>query len=305
MEMVLRLRKHGMSEIRWERGIRVCLLLALSCILYYCVGMDSADYRAKTEDTVVYGQEIKQNGSMCNGYTEHICKNAKKTFALYGWEQENAAAHRLADQRGHTGITERMKRLETRKSRMTQDFGSLSEVSQEREIPIIENISIIENAPFMDYEEEIKNNISVMEEETEGDSSFVENEEAEGDTSFVQEEDTSTEENNEIREIAGFFVDNHGYIVGVTEALSFTDGILAIASDSECVGIKGNAFADVEADVFEIYIPANICEIESGAFDVFSNLMYIEVSEESLYYYSMDGILYSKSGKEIAYPAGR
>lgn len=305
MEMVLRLRKHGMSEIRWERGIRVCLLLALSCILYYCVGMDSADYRAKTEDTVVYGQEIKQNGSMCDGYTEHICKNAKKTFALYGWEQENAAAHRLADQREHTGITERMKRLETRKSRMTQDFGSLSEVSQEREIPIIENISIIENASFIDYEEEIKNNIPVMEEETEGDSSFVENEEVEGDTSFVQEEDTSTEENSEIREIAGFFVDNHGYIVGVTEALSFTDGILAIASDSECVGIKGNAFADVEADVFEIYIPANICEIESGAFDVFSNLMYIEVSEESLYYYSMDGILYSKSGKEIAYPAGR
>ncbi len=327
MEMVLRLRKHGMSEIRWERGIRVCLLLALSCILYYCVGMDSADYRAKTEDTVVYGQEIKQNGSMCDGYTEHIYKNAKKTFALYGWEQENAAAHRLADQREHTGITERMKRLETRKSRMTQDFGSLSEVSQEREIPIIENISIIENASFIDYEEEIKNNIPVMEEETEGDipiikeemkgdipyveeetegdSSYVENEEEEGDTSFVQEEDTSTEENSEIREIAGFFVDNHGYIVGVTEALSFTDGILAIASDSECVGIKGNAFADVEADVFEIYIPANICEIESGAFDVFSNLMYIEVSEESLYYYSMDGILYSKSGKEIAYPAGR
>lgn len=83
MEMVLRLRKNGMSEIGWERGSKGCLLLVLSCILYCGVGMDSADYRAKAEDTVVYSQEIKQNGSMCDGYTELICKNAKKTFTLY------------------------------------------------------------------------------------------------------------------------------------------------------------------------------------------------------------------------------
>ena len=46
MEMVLRLRKNGMSEIGWERGSKGCLLLVLSCILYCGVGMDSADYRA-------------------------------------------------------------------------------------------------------------------------------------------------------------------------------------------------------------------------------------------------------------------
>ena len=92
MEMVLRLRKNGMSEIGWERGSKGCLLLVLSCILYCGVGMDSADYRAKAEDTVVYSQEIKQNGSMCDGYTELICKNAKKTFTLYGWAHAGRTA---------------------------------------------------------------------------------------------------------------------------------------------------------------------------------------------------------------------
>ncbi len=292
MEMVLRLRKNGMSEIGWERGSKGCLLLVLSCILYCGVGMDSADYRAKAEDTVVYSQEIKQNGSMCDGYTELICKNAKKTFTLYGWEQENAAAHTLAEQRKHTGITERVQRLEIRETSIIQDFGSFSGIFQETDIPVIE---------------ETEADIPFIEEETKVDIPFIKNDEDEtnDDMSSVPDEEESTKENYEIREIAGFFVDNWGYIVGVTEALSFTDGILAITSDSECVGIKGNAFADVEEDVFEIFIPANICEIESGAFDVFSNLMYIEVSEESLYYDSMNGILYSKLGEEIAYPAGR
>ncbi len=229
---------------------------------------------------------------MCDGYTELICKNAKKTFTLYGWEQENAAAHTLAEQRKHTGITERVQRLEIRETSIIQDFGSFSGIFQETDIPVIE---------------ETEADIPFIEEETKVDIPFIKNDEDEtnDDMSSVPDEEESTKENYEIREIAGFFVDNWGYIVGVTEALSFTDGILAITSDSECVGIKGNAFADVEEDVFEIFIPANICEIESGAFDVFSNLMYIEVSEESLYYDSMDGILYSKLGEEIAYPAGR
>lgn len=286
MEMVLKLRKQGMGDIRWERGVRVCLLLALSCILYCCVVMYGADYRAKTEDTAVYSQKIKQNGSMCAGYMEHICRNAGKTFVTYDWKPENAAAHGLAKQREHTGFTERMKCPEIREMSITQDFKSFSGISQEGDIPV-------KDIPF-------------IEEETKGDIPFIEIEdEAEDNMSSVEDEDESAEDNNEMREIAGFLVDNQGYIVGVTEALSFTDGILAITSDSECIGIRGNAFTDVEEDVFDIYIPENICEIEPGAFDVFANLMYIEVSEESLYYYSMDGVLYSKSGEEIAYPAGR
>lgn len=293
MEIVLKLGKQGMSEIRWERGIRVCLLLALSCILYCCVGMYSADYRAKTKDTMVHGRKIKQNGSMCGGYAEHMCINAGKTSMLYAREQENVAAYGLAVQREHTGIADRTTIIENspfiENEREIKNSILLIEEETDRDVPVIE---------------ETDRDIPLIEEETDRDIPFIE-EEAEDDMSSVKTEDESSEENDEIREIDGFFVDDQGYIVGVTETISFMDGILAITSDPACAGIKENAFSGVEADVFEIYIPANICEIEPGVFDVFLNLMYIEVSEESLYYYSMDGILYSESGEEIAYPAGR
>lgn len=44
----------------------------------------------------------------------------------------------------------------------------------------------------------------------------------------------------------------------------------------------------------EIYIPANIREIEPGALDVFESLAYIEAAEDNPGYYSENGILYPK-----------
>lgn len=291
MEIVLKLRRQELFGIRWERGMKAFLLLALSCILYCRVGMYGADYRAKFEKKTANVQEIKLNTNKCTGYTEYICKNVGRAPLLFSRGQENVAVRRAAEQRSQIGIA----------GRVAEQRGQIG-IAGRVEYPGIGETAIIEEFPFIENEE-IKNHISTAEEEAEEDITFIENEEeTEGDSSFIESEE---EAEAEMREIAGFYVDSQGYIVGVTETLSFTDGILAVASDSECVGIRGNAFSDVEAEVFEIYIPANICEIEPGAFDVFSNLMYIEVSGESLYYYSMDGILYSKSGEEIAYPTGR
>ena len=310
MEIVLRLRRQGVSGIHWERQVRACLLLVLSCILYWCIRAYGSDYTEKWEDTEVYAQKLKQDGRIGDDvYIEHICGNVNKMSILYGREAENIAAHRLEEYRGFLAIAGQIEcPVEPEESQWTpsqaENIGTVQSVwdritiQQEGEIDF----------PFLESKEETKNDIPFIEdkEETKNDIPFIENEEeAEDDMSFVQDEDTSVEENDEIREIAGFIVDNQGYIVGITGALSFLDGILAIASDSECVGIRRDAFANVEAEVMEIYIPANICDIESGAFDGFSNLMYIEVAEDSLYYYSMDGILYSKTGEEIAYPAGR
>ena len=298
MEIVLRLRRQGMSGIHWERQVSACLLLVLSCILYWCIRAYGSDYTEKWKDTEVYVQKLKQDGRIGDDvYIEHICGNVNKMSILYGREAENLAAHRLAEYRGVLAIAGQIEcPVESEESFRTpsqaENIGTVQSlwdvgitIQQEGEIDF----------PFLESKEETKNDIPFIEDK----------EEAEDDMSFVQDEDTSVEENDEIREIAGFIVDNQGYIVGITGALSFLDGILAIASDSECVGIRRDAFANVEAEVMEIYIPANICDIESGAFDGFSNLMYIEVAEDSLYYYSMDGILYSKTGEEIAYPAGR
>lgn len=105
--------------------------------------------------------------------------------------------------------------------------------------------------------------------------------------------------------IEGFSVDGKGYISGVTDDLALLDEILVIAADQECIGIREGAFADIEGIVTEIYIPANIRDIEPGAFRYFQDLIYIEVSEENPCYYSADGILYSNSGEEIMYPTGR
>lgn len=48
--------------------------------------------------------------------------------------------------------------------------------------------------------------------------------------------------------------------------------------------------------VEEIYIPANIIYIASGAFENLTNLIYIEVAEDNPVYYSENGELYTKDG---------
>ena len=336
MEIVLRLRRQSVIDIHWERRGRACLLLVLSCLLYWYIRVYAADYTAEREDAVVYAQELKLVGSMDGIHIVYVRGNVDNLSDLYRQEPENAAACRLAEYRELSGIADRVEYpSESRRNLRTLcrienieavqkvwDAGIIIQMDEEDRVFFSENGEGIENDnPFSENEEETKNDISFIETEeetkndissneteegTKNDISSTENEkETEDDMSFIQDEDTSADENDEIREIAGFYVDNHGYIVGITENLSFMDGILAVASDSECVGIRENAFSNVEDEVVEIYIPANICDIEPGAFDVFGNLMYIEVAEGNRCYCSIDGILYSKSGEEIAYPVGR
>lgn len=106
-------------------------------------------------------------------------------------------------------------------------------------------------------------------------------------------------------EIAGFILDDEGYITGYTERVCIRDDLLLIPEDEGCVGIRAGAFHGLDENVMEVYIPATIQSIEPGAFDVFPYLMFIEVSGENPYYYSLDGILYSVSGEEVFCPAGR
>ncbi len=348
MEIVLRLRRQSVIDIHWERRGRACLLLALSCFLYWYIRVYAADYTAEWEDTAVYAQELKLDGSMDGIHVVYVRGNVDNLSALYRQEPENAAACRLAEYRELSGIADRVEypsesrrnlrtlcRIENIEAvRNVWDAGRIIQQDEEDRVSFSENGERIENdILFRENEEETKNDISFIEtEEIKNDTSSIENgegtkndissdeteegikndissteneKETEDDMSFIQGEDTSTDENGEIREIAGFYVDNQGYIVGITENLSFMDGILAVASNSECVGIRENAFSNVEDEVVEIYIPANICDIEPGAFDVFGNLMYIEVAVGNRCYCSIDGILYTKSGEEIAYPAGR
>ena len=114
-----------------------------------------------------------------------------------------------------------------------------------------------------------------------------------------------TEELEFPEEIAGFLLDAEGYITGYTEQAVVRDDLLVIPESESIVGIRSGALAGLGESVTEIYLPANITGIESGAFAGFPYLMFVEVSGDNPYYYSVDGILYSISGEEIFCPAGR
>lgn len=97
-----------------------------------------------------------------------------------------------------------------------------------------------------------------------------------------------------MREFSGFLVDEDGYITGATVRVDLTDGILILARDTGCIGIREGALTGLEGSVIEIYIPPNICEIELGVFDTFASLAYIVAAEEHPVYYSKNGIIYPK-----------
>lgn len=97
-----------------------------------------------------------------------------------------------------------------------------------------------------------------------------------------------------MREFSGFLVDEDGYITGATVRVDLTDGILILARDTGCIGIREGALTGLEGSVIEIYIPPNICEIELGVFDSFASLAYIVAAEDHPVYYSKNGIIYPK-----------
>lgn len=105
------------------------------------------------------------------------------------------------------------------------------------------------------------------------------------------------------KEFSGFICDADGYIIGISEPSKIIkDSMVVLPRNSACTGIKKGSFNGLEKMVSEIYIPANIINIESGFFDEFLNLIYIEAQPENPRYYSVNGILYDRNGDVAGYP---
>jgi hypothetical protein len=118
-------------------------------------------------------------------------------------------------------------------------------------------------------------------------------------TEPVEEERPVDNDHTGTIEIAGYVVDEEGYIIGYTSGLMAVDGILLLATDESCIGIRKDALNGLACDVTEVFIPANITDIEPGAFDALPYLIYIEVAAENPVYYSKDGILHTILGEAV------
>ena len=97
---------------------------------------------------------------------------------------------------------------------------------------------------------------------------------------------------------SGFEYNENGMIVSCAGFLNF-DGVLVLPSDIACRGITAAAIADISGDIFEVYIPSNIVEIEPGAFNCLTNLCYVEVQSGNPVYMSVEGELYYLNGTKF------
>lgn len=312
MELVFDLRYRRLFALSWERGVRGCVLLIFLGILYLfvraCPTMD----------------EVKRGGIVVNSRineimaieSEEVRDNRKHIFIGFHEQGVSPVAANPGEIKGLIKSAE----AEPPRARMEQDRAG-EDIDKRFEPIMIEN-NEPENITASKYsdnnvdagETDVKNGGTHATVITESDvSEIVTAPESSGSSIEVTEPDVDIKKPEAVEETEvnepiisdGFSIDTQGYITGITDNLVLLDEILIFPTDQRCVGIRESAFSDIEGIVTEIYIPANIHDIEAGAFRYFHDLMYIEVSECNPYYSSIDGILYSKSGEEILCPIGR
>ena len=102
----------------------------------------------------------------------------------------------------------------------------------------------------------------------------------------------------------GYFINAEGMICGLSGNKEvIKDGVLYFPEEG-CSGIAAGALSDLGSAVEEIEIPANITNIQPGAFVGLSNLGWIEADEANPAYVTVDGVLYTADGAVLlAFPA--
>ena len=95
--------------------------------------------------------------------------------------------------------------------------------------------------------------------------------------------------------IDGFLVDENGMIYGVADPeLVVSRGLMQFPAEG-CIGIRAGAFSDGLSSVREIWIPANITQIEAGAFAGLTNVEWYTAEPGSGFSDNM-GVLLSDNG---------
>lgn len=121
----------------------------------------------------------------------------------------------------------------------------------------------------------------------------------------VKNETEEEEEPIEVGNInTGYLINAEGVIYGLSGSKEvIQDGVLLFPEEG-CSQIAGGALSDLGSAVEEIEIPANITNIQSGAFVGLSNLGWIEADAANPAYVTVDGVLYTADGTVLlAFPA--
>lgn len=102
----------------------------------------------------------------------------------------------------------------------------------------------------------------------------------------------------------GYFINAEGMICGLSgDKEVIKDGVLYFPEEG-CSGIARGALSGLGSAVEEIEIPANITNIQPGAFAGLSNLGWIEADAANPAYVTVDGVLYTADGTVLlAFPA--
>lgn len=102
----------------------------------------------------------------------------------------------------------------------------------------------------------------------------------------------------------GYLINAEGMICGLSgDKEVIKDGVLYFPEEG-CSGIARGALSGLGSAVEEIEIPANITNIQSGAFVGLSNLGWIEADAANPAYVTVDGVLYTADGTVLlAFPA--
>lgn len=102
----------------------------------------------------------------------------------------------------------------------------------------------------------------------------------------------------------GYLINAEGMICGLSGGKEvIKDGVLYFPEEG-CSGIARGALSGLGSAVEEIEIPANITNIQPGAFVGLSNLGWIEADAANPAYVTVDGVLYTADGTVLlAFPA--
>lgn len=121
----------------------------------------------------------------------------------------------------------------------------------------------------------------------------------------VKNETEEEEEPIEVGNInTGYLINAEGVIYGLSGSKEvIQDGVLLFPEEG-CSQIAGGALSGLGSAVEEIEIPANITNIQPGAFVGLSDLGWIEADAANPAYVTVDGVLYTADGTVLlAFPA--